>query len=268
MLRRAAWARRSVRLFAPGSSSRCCSSFAAWLQTAEPRPGASIRVVCFPHGGGSAVHYRGWAKTLGPDFELVAIQPPGRAERSGEPFASSLAEYAAAVASALAECDCLNKPFCFFGDSVGSWAALQTVRELQKRQLPLPAHLFVSGNAGPSHAGSSSAGLLHESSDEQLIALSLEAGMPPGEVLGQRELRELLVAALRADIRAAELHNWAGLEPLALPLSVFYGTRDTLVTRRELEAWRGWSSGAFEMRGFEGDHFYTTGERQSQVGLA
>lgn len=59
-----------------------------WLQSLRPagaRTGAvRDRLVCWPHAGGSAAAFQPFATAL-PDFEVWAVQPPGRGIRMGEP---------------------------------------------------------------------------------------------------------------------------------------------------------------------------------------
>jgi surfactin synthase thioesterase subunit len=42
-----------------------------------------------------------------------------------------------------------NCPYCFYGHSLGSLVAFEVTRELQRRKLPLPRHLYFSGRGGP-----------------------------------------------------------------------------------------------------------------------
>jgi surfactin synthase thioesterase subunit len=42
-----------------------------------------------------------------------------------------------------------NLPYCFYGHSLGALIAFEVSRELQRRKLPLPRHLYLSGRGGP-----------------------------------------------------------------------------------------------------------------------
>ena len=61
----------------------------------------ALRLVCFPHSGGSASTYQSWVPLMPEDVELIAVQYPQRAERFTEPPAGSVAEMGAAVAAEL-----------------------------------------------------------------------------------------------------------------------------------------------------------------------
>ena len=58
----------------------------------------------------------------------------------------------------------------------------------------------------------------------------------PDVVLGDRELLELMLPVIRADLRAVETHVHMVGERLDCPIHVFGGTRDTTNNRMELQA--------------------------------
>ena len=104
-----------------------------------------LRLICFPHAGGSASSYSAWASL--PDIiEVWAVQPPGRGPRAAEPAFGSLVSYAEAVVDALQS---LHGPLAFFGHSFGSLVALKAAQTLHSRGLPLPLMLAVSAHGAP-----------------------------------------------------------------------------------------------------------------------
>ena len=54
-----------------------------WLCRFASRPHSRLRLLCFPHAGGSAAIFRGWTDAL-PDLDVCAVQLPGRAARHRE----------------------------------------------------------------------------------------------------------------------------------------------------------------------------------------
>ena len=104
-----------------------------------------LRLICFPHAGGSASSYHVWVSL--PDIiEVWVVQPPGRGARAAEPAFESLAAYAEAVVDAL---QLLHGPLAFFGHSFGSLVALKAAQTLHSRGLPLPLMLAVSAHGAP-----------------------------------------------------------------------------------------------------------------------
>jgi 4'-phosphopantetheinyl transferase len=80
-------------------------------------------------------------------------------------------------------------------------------------------------------------------------------GTPRG-VLADRELLDLVLPTLRADLTACDGYTYTDEPPLACPITVFGGSGDRAVRWKRLEAWRGQTTGAFRMRMFPGDHFF------------
>ncbi|MCL2933156.1 MAG: alpha/beta fold hydrolase [Trichodesmium sp. MAG_R03] len=114
-----------------------------WIAYHKPKPNASIRLFCFHNLGGSASMYRQWSDALLPEIEVLPIQLPGREQRLQEqPFTdfASLIEILADFLSPY-----LDKPFAFFGHSMGSYIAFELACVLEKQYNLKPIHLFLSG---------------------------------------------------------------------------------------------------------------------------
>ncbi|GGY36376.1 alpha/beta fold hydrolase [Streptomyces xanthochromogenes] len=221
-----------------------------WLFAGEPRPGAP-RLYCFAHGGGSATEYLRWARDM-PGAELHAVQLPGRGSRYNEPMFPSMD---ALVAAFLDEVSPGPGPFAFFGHSLGSLIAYEITRALRDAGRPLPYRLVLSGYPAPHHRHERVADPLHHLPDDELIdrVARLHGGIPQ-EVLDSKELRELVVGALRDDYRVLETYAWREAEPLPVPITVFGGSADH--ARAELDAWQQHTTADVTVRQFPGGHFY------------
>lgn len=230
-----------------------------WLQRFTPRPQARARLFCFPHAGVGAAVYRPWSIALPADLDVVAIQLPGRANRLNEPALTHVPELVAALVSALQPH--LDLPFAFFGHSMGAVLSNEVTRALHTMGAPVPRHLFVSGRRPPHWPNPDP--LLHVLSDGDFVAeIQRRYGGIPPEVAEHKELLELLLPALRADIQALETHlPPAGRAPLPCPVSVFGGADDPLTPRPHLDGWRSETLGAFRVRVFPGDHFYLQAQK-------
>ncbi|TXC66112.1 thioesterase [Piscinibacter aquaticus] len=119
----------------------------AWVQRFAPRPACDLRLVCFHHAGVGAAVYRPWAVDLPPDVEVCAIELPGRGSRLREAPLDSVARIVSELIPHLqAEVD---RPFAFFGHSMGAVLAYETAVALSAAGGPVPQHLFVSGRRPP-----------------------------------------------------------------------------------------------------------------------
>ncbi len=223
-----------------------------WFVTPDPRPYATVRVICLPYAGGGAAPFRQWARQFSYRIEFSVLQLPGRENRAGEPFLRDMAEVVRAVGPCLARAS--DKPFVLFGHSVGALMAYELTQWLHHLGERGPAHLIVAGKRAPHLPLPREP--LHELNDERLIAKLRQLNGTPQSVLDSRELMELLLPRLRADFAINETYRYAAAEPLACPMTVFGGVDDPETSLDALEAWRLHSKGPFEQRLFNGDHFF------------
>ena len=228
------------------------SRFNAWVSCPRPNPAAKVRLFCFPYSGAAANVYYPWAETLPSSWELCPVQLPGRGSRMAEPLAVRLTPQVEALAAGLTPY--LDKPFAFFGHSMGALIGFDLTRALRRAGGPQPVHLFVSGHEAPQLPDRNPP--LHALPEAELLDKLRELNGTPEEVLRHPELRELLIPILRADFAVCETYAYRPEPPLDCPLSAYSGLGDDYVTREELDAWRNQTTGRFSIRMFPGDHFY------------
>ncbi|HET6978736.1 MAG TPA: thioesterase II family protein [Pyrinomonadaceae bacterium] len=223
-----------------------------WLYYFKPNPKASVRLFCFHYAGGNALIYRTWAQKLPPSVEVVAIQLPGRATRMHQPLVSKLTDLVEPISEALAPL--VNKPFAFFGHSMGALILFEVTRFLRRQGRTLPLHLFVSGRSAPQLNREHSP--LYNLPKDELLAELQQLDGTPREVLEHPELMELMLPMLRADFSICDTYEYTEEAPLACPITAFGGLQDFDVSRRRVEAWREQTSATFTLRMFAGNHFF------------
>src|SRR3546814_15358177 len=101
-----------------------------WFVRARPRPAAELRLCCFPHAGGAASSYFAWAGAL-EAVDVLAVQPPGREGRLAEPLIADMTTLLDRLVAAIEPQ--LDRPFVFFGHSLGALVAFETARALRRR---------------------------------------------------------------------------------------------------------------------------------------
>jgi len=224
----------------------------SWFIRAKPNSDAGLRLFCFPHAGGAASAYHPWAATL-EGVDVFAIQLPGREGRLAEPPISDSTVLLTQLVNALAPK--LDRPFVFFGHSMGAVLAYETARALRRRGLPVPVHIYVSGRRAPTLPALEEP--LHALPDAAFIAeLDRRFGGLPAEILDEPELLALFLPILRADLTMLERHQFANEAPLDVPMTALGGKGDARTPLGALEAWRPLTTGAFATRLFPGGHFY------------
>jgi medium-chain acyl-[acyl-carrier-protein] hydrolase len=222
-----------------------------WLVKPKVDADASLRLFCFPYAGGGAVIYRSWSARL-PMAEVLPVQLPGRETRLKEAPYTNLLSLVRATGRALLPY--LDRPFCFFGHSMGALLAFELARELRREYALSPARIFLSGRRAPGiprqHKGIHS--LPRNEFIERLRGLN---GTLPA-VLEHTELIELLLPRLRADFAVCETYRYTPEAPLDCGIAAFGGLDDRHVRREHLEGWREQTTGEFKLRMLPGDHFF------------
>src|SRR5690606_22276910 len=89
-----------------------------WIVTPETKAQPSVRLFCFPYAGGAPTAFHDWSKDLPDDFEVSAINLPGRGRRIGEPARRSIAAMADEICQELLPLT--DVPFAFYGHCMGS----------------------------------------------------------------------------------------------------------------------------------------------------
>ncbi|HJQ02166.1 MAG TPA: alpha/beta fold hydrolase [Jatrophihabitans sp.] len=213
------------------------------------------RLFYFPHAGGNAAAVLPWQDELGSAVELQVALLPGRGVRLFEPPLYDLDELVGRLTAAVAELTAQrDRPFAFFGHSLGALVAFEVARALRRQQLPEPCWLWVCGSEGPQTRVVKQR--LHQLPDDELIAALRDYQGTPTEILDDRELTGLLLPGIRADFALSECYRYRAEPPLELPIHVLRG-RDDPYAEAELAA--GWaldSTRPLLQTCFTGDHFF------------
>jgi surfactin synthase thioesterase subunit len=223
-----------------------------WIAPYGSLPRARVRLFCFPYAGGAAHIFRQWPQRLPEGVEVRAVQPPGRGSRLRERPFTNLMELVNAAEPALRPF--MDRPFAFYGHSMGAVVAYELARRLREEGRPGPLHLFVSGRRAPQLPDT--ANLTYDLPDPEFIEeLRRLKGTPP-EVLDNIELLHLVLPLLRADFTAIQTYKYEEGTKLACPLTAVGGLTDEEVTREHLAKWREVTTGDFSLHMVPGDHFF------------
>ncbi|WP_328616562.1 alpha/beta fold hydrolase [Amycolatopsis sp. NBC_00355] len=232
-----------------------------WLRRFGPA-GAGVRLVCFPHAGGSASYFYPLAEALAPDADVLAAQYPGRQDRFSEPCLDTVDDLAEAVYRSLG--DTARRPFVFFGHSMGSVVAFEVARRLEERTGRSPSRLFASGYPAPSRLP---VGAVHRRDDAGVVRELRAIGGTDPAWLDDEDLRAVFLPAVRADYRAIENYTWVPGAPLSCPITTLIGSADPHTTTGSGSAWREHTAAEFDLRVFSGGHFFVDEHRPEIAGL-
>ena len=223
-----------------------------WFSSAQPNPRATVRLFCFPYAGGDAQVYRAWSRHLPPSVEVLAARLPGRGLRMKEAAFRDLAPLVAAVASAATPY--LDRPFAFFGHSMGALISFELARLLRERGVRGPSHLFVSGRRAPQLPRAEP--ITYDLPDAEFVEYLRSLKGTPAEVFDHPELLELMLPLVRADFSVVETYQYRPGPALGCPVTAFGGESDEEVSVEEIKAWGEQTSGRFDARIIPGDHFF------------
>lgn len=213
---------------------------------------ASLRLFCFPYAGGSARIFQKWPPRFPGTVEVCPLQYPGRGNRLREPPFARLEPLVKNLAETLPPL--LEKPFAFFGHSMGAIVAFELARQLRRENKTLPVQLFVSASRAPQLPDRTP--VAYNLPGPQFIEELRRLNGTDPEVLEHPELMNLMLPLLRADFAVAQTYTYVPEPPQFCPISVYGGREDQSVLPESLEGWREQTTGPFSLRLFPGDHFF------------
>lgn len=229
-----------------------------WFNCQKRGTSPDVRLFCFPYAGGGATIYNGWGGILPNQIEVCAALLPGRGNRMREPAVTEVGALVRALAEALE--NSLDRPFAFFGHSMGALISFELARHLRERGCPQPAHLFVSARRAPQLPNTQR--ITHDLPEPEFLDELRRLQGTPSEILEHPELMQLLSPLLRADFALTEKYAYAPGPPLNCGISAFGGLQDEDTTREELEGWKEQTAERFKLRMLPGNHFFLNDYRE------
>jgi medium-chain acyl-[acyl-carrier-protein] hydrolase len=230
-----------------------------WLIPMGRGESSSLRLFCLPHAGSGAVQFRFWANQLGPAIDVVAIQPPGRENRSNEPQITTLEPMIAELVPRIAAA--ITGPYAMFGHSMGARLAYEVARELAKLGRPAPRMLLLSGH-GPPNPERPARLSIAKMTDAELLAHLRSTGETPRELLEEPDFIRRLLPLLKTDAGVTEGAPAREGPVLDCSMRVFGGVDDPMWNADDLQGWAALTTGDCQVRMFRGGHLYLAQAQQ------
>src|SRR5688572_18575116 len=155
----------------------------------KPNPAAKVSLFCFPYAGGTATMFQQWRHSLPDTIEVCPVQLPGRGNRLADERFTSVGPLVEALAEDLGAY--MDRPFAFFGHSMGALVGFELARLLRRRQSAEPVHLFVSGCEAPQLPLGTRP--IYNLPDPELLDALRRMNGTPREVLDHAELMEFML---------------------------------------------------------------------------
>ncbi|MFC9486639.1 thioesterase II family protein [Streptomyces hydrogenans] len=221
-----------------------------WTVRRHRRPDAAASLYCFPHAGGLPGEYVRWSDNL-PGIQVWGVHLPGRTTRRAEPPYTRMNELVDALVSAVDFGR--DRPFAFFGHSLGALVAFEVAKELRVRGREVPRRLFVSSCPAPPLPPA--ARLVHGLSDGELLdAIERGTGESLAHLREDADLREHALASFRADYALLHRYSPRGTEPLDCPVTVLAGSEEPWSSWRD--GWAAHTRAGTNLRVLPGGHFH------------
>jgi surfactin synthase thioesterase subunit/acyl carrier protein len=223
-----------------------------WIIRFRANPDARLRLFCFPFAGIGASLFRSWPDQLPSEVELCAVELPGHETRWNEPLFTQLDSLIKATAAALRPY--LDRPFAFFGHSIGGLIIFELARYLRREYQIQPVRLLVSAYLDPRMPVTDSP--VQNLSDTQFIEQMKIFGGLPSQFTENEELKAIFLPILRADAALFSNYHYQHELPLDLPITGFCGLQDQKMTEQSMLAWKQQTTQLFKLQILPGNHFF------------
>ncbi len=235
-----------------------------WIVQPKPNESAKIRLFCFPYAGSSAVvTYKYFVDNL-PDFiEVCPVELPGRGTRMGEKLIDNIEVILEEIAENIK--DFLDKPFIFFGHSMGALISYELTQKINEKYNAKPLKLYVSAHKAPflERGGP----IMHKLEKNSFVNELKKMNGIPNELLEHTELMDLMLPIIRNDYALCENYTYRGKEKINVPITAFGGKFDKDIKEIDLIKWSEVTDQAFNHFLLDGDHFFITKERERFLSL-
>jgi surfactin synthase thioesterase subunit len=223
-----------------------------WFQNIHVRGRVDLKLFCFPYAGGTASIFRSWVNLLPSAIHVIPVELPGRGARLSESPYISLPSLVEDLAEAILPH--LDRPFAFFGHSMGAVIGFELARYLRQAHGREPYALFASGRRAP-HVPDTDPLTYNLPHDEFIEELRRIDGTP-SEVLEHAELMELMLPLLRADFQLIQTYKYLEGDPLRCSIFAYCGSQDEEENRELMSKWQEQTVSRFKLHVLPGDHFF------------
>ncbi|MDP3704831.1 MAG: alpha/beta fold hydrolase [Legionellaceae bacterium] len=214
-------------------------------------PKANSRLFCFHWAGGNANAFKAWHRFLPSSVEVWAIQLPGRMHLASlEPYTDMHALVDRLYKDLMPYL--IDKPFSFFGHSLGGLIGFELAHYIQERQVITPIKIIASACMAPNNTQRPSSTPLTE--NEIFEKLRASNGTP-SDILNDKELFSMFLPIMKADFSLYQNYYYKSGRQLDCPITVF-GGRDDDISEKGLFDWHMETTKPCVLQMISGGHFF------------
>ncbi|WP_460356040.1 thioesterase II family protein [Mycobacterium sp. ZZG] len=231
-----------------------------WIKRFPGETGTAT--IVFPHAGGAAADYRGFASALSArGIDTYLVQYPQRGERLAHPAPETITDLAADVLGA-ADWSRLGQ-VRLFGHCMGALVGFEFAQLAARRGVTV-RELWASASQAPSTVEGSRP---VPTTDREMLADIIDLGGTDARLLEDEDFLELLLPAVRADYQAFNRYTCGRGVRIDADIHVLGGHDDHRVEQNLLRQWEVHTTAAYTFTMFDGGHFYLDEHRDEVAEL-
>ena len=229
-----------------------------WLIRGLGNANAPMRLICFHSMGVGASLFTKFLLDPQDDYDVLAVQTPGRENRLAEPVAESVDQLVDQIVPQLLSL--FDRPVVIWGHSFGGIVAAEIIRRLRDRHHREPVHFMVTGTIAPhlTHVWQNRTVILKsvvgDNSPEYLMSLSRYVDDP--------DFLKAILPNFRRDWPLLKNYKFQPLSRLSIPITAFAARQDEVVYADEVREWSQHTDGGFELIEVDGDHWFLNRNRE------
>ena len=223
-----------------------------WLIRGRGRPDAPCRLICFHSMGTGASLFTNFLLHPPDDYDILAVQTPGRENRMSEPVAESVTELVDQIAPLLRPL--FDRPLVIWGHSFGGVVAWEVIRRLRDEYQLEPNHFVVTGTAAPH--------LMHRWQNREVMLKAIVVDNSPEYIVSlsrfvdNPDFLKAILPGMRRDFPLLKNYRFRPCVPLNCPITAFAAGQDDMVYVDEIREWIQHTDGGFELIDVAGDHWF------------
>lgn len=213
------------------------------------------KIFCISYAGGASTIYNKWRPIMIENIEVIPVELAGRGVRHNEKFYNNIEEAVLDIYSIIKKESNFDN-IAIFGHSMGAMLAYLVAKKIKNEINIEPKALFLSGNSPliKNYA------YISNLPDDLFLNKVIEFGGITQEMIEIKELMDMVLPVLRADFKMIEEYKKENVEypkeVFSVPIIAFTGKKDKGVTSDDMNEWRKYTKGKFELYQFEGNHFF------------